>query len=256
VGFFDFLRRSKPPEEDGEPVDRKFASLAKTAASKRAQAYDREEAIRGLIEVGTPQAAAALLKRFALNVDPSITDQEEKDLAYQGIVRIGKGGEHCEAVVEHVRQFCKRAENYTWPMKVLRELLDDEAYERELLQLLTQFDTEYTRNQEPKINLISELETLISQPVREAVEEYLDDVNETVRFHAVETTFKQGDRASLPALVALMENEESVRIKNKVAEGMIRLGWDVPEEFRERFGEALEDTYEYKMTKKGKIRRA
>lgn len=256
MGFFDFLRRSKPAEESGEPVDRKFASLAKTAASKRAQAYDRDEAIRGLIEIGTPQAAAALLKRFALNVDPSITDQEEKDLAYQGIVRIGQDGDHREAVVEHVRQLCQRAESYTWPLKVLRALLDDEAYERELLQLLAQFDTEYTRNQEPKINLISEMETLISPAVREAVERYLDDVNETVRFHAVETTFKQGDPVSLPALVELMENEESVRIKNKIAEGMIRRGWDIPEQLRERFGQALEDVSEYKMTKKGKIRRA
>jgi len=267
---------------DGKPVDKKLASLAKTAAAKRAQPYDRDEAIRGLIELGTASAAAALLKRFTLQIDPSITDQEEKQRAFDGIVAIGKGtqgkrladegkdpkrisdeplsaeeiAELRDAVVSSTREYCYRAENLTWPLKVLRALLDDAAYQAELLGLLARFDTEYTRNIEPKINLLDELEALLDDAVREAVEPYLDDVNETVRFHAVETVFRQSNPASLPALVAMAKVEESVRVINKVCDGLVRQGWTVPAELRDALGEALRNTSEYSMTSDGEVRKA
>lgn len=280
MGFFDIFRRSNKGSEDGgPPMDRKFAGLAKTALDKRAQAYDREEALRALCAVGTAQAAETLLKRFTFRIDPSITDQEEKALVFEGIVRVGLGAlriradgtsqkdDHGQleplepeevadlrdAVVESTRAFCQRAESLSWPLRVLRELLDDEAYESELLELLSGHDTEYIRNIEPKIDLIATFEEIISDPVREAVEVYLDDVNETVRFHAVATTFKQGNRESVDALVSMAAAEESVRIKNKVAEGMIRLDWSIPESLRPTFAKALEDVHEYRMSPDGKV---
>lgn len=283
MGLFDIFRRGKKQAgNSGQPVDRKFAGLVKTATDKRAQAYDREEALRALCNLGTPQAAEALLKRFTFKIDPSITDQEEKNLVFEGIVRIGTGAagvrangtakkneqgggepldepevaELRDAIVDAVRAFCKRAESLNWPLRVLRELLDDQAYQDELLELLADHDTEYIRNVDPKLDLITALEEIVSPEAREAVETYLDDVNETVRFHAVETTFKQGDVTSLPALVKLMEAEESVRIKNKVAEGIRKLDWTIPESLRSSFAEALQDAHEYRMTPAGKVKKA
>jgi HEAT repeat protein len=282
VGLFDFFKRGSRPPDDDKPVDRKLASLGKTAADKRAQAYDREEAIRGLIEIGTPDAAGLLLKRFTLKVDPSITDQEEKQLAFDGIVSIGKGqrgkrlsdvgkdakeissepltadevGELRNAVVERVRSYCNGAENLTLPLKVVRALLDDAGYQSELISLLSKLDTEYTRNVEPKINLLAALEELRSEEVRQAVEPYLQDVNETVRFHAVETTFKQDNPASIAPLVAMLASEESVRVKNKVAEGMMRLGWRVPGELLDDLRQGMRDVHEFRVTTEGGIARA
>src|SRR5205807_504796 len=57
---------------------------------KRAQNYDRQEAIQALSDMATQQAAEALLRRFTFHIDPSITDQEEKDSAFKGILRAGK----------------------------------------------------------------------------------------------------------------------------------------------------------------------
>jgi HEAT repeat protein len=281
VGLFDFLKRKKASDGDDKPVDRKLASLAKTASSKKGQTYDRDEAMRGLIAIGSPEAAAALLKRFSLQVDPSITDQEEKQFAFDGIISIGRGecgkrvgdagksakeisdepltadekAELRDAVVAAVRAYCKRAENLTWALKIMRTLLDDVAYETQLLSLLGDWDTEYTRNVEPKLSIIAALEELISPPVRVAVEEYLDDVNETVRFHAVETTFKQGNTVSIAPLVAMAKNDESVRIKNKVAEGLFRNGWTIPEELRGDFQQALQATQEYSMSSDGEVKK-
>ncbi|MCC6557258.1 MAG: HEAT repeat domain-containing protein [Polyangiaceae bacterium] len=246
MGIFDFLRKSSPPA-GAAPVDKKVAGPAKVAGDKRAQTYDRLEAIQVLAAMKTPEAAAALLKRFTFSIDPSITDQEEKELAFQGVVDAGKD------VVPAVTEFCQKAETLTWPLKVLRALLDDDAYEAELIALLERFDTEYARNVEPKQQLIVALGELRSEDVRLAVEPFLEDVNETVRFHAVQTTFAQGKEESVPALVKMLAAEESVRVKNKVAEGLMMRGWTVPAELHGSAEEALRDTNGFGVGPDGKI---
>jgi len=283
MGFFDFFKRGSTDEEPQEELaNKKIASLGKKASDKRSQAYDRDEAMRALIDIGTHEAAIALMKRFKLQVDPSITDQDEKQLAFEGIVSIGRGergkrvtdagkdqkeistdpltpdevAELRDAIVTGARQYCERAENLTWPLKVMRALLDDEAYEEQLLELLGQHDTEYTRNVEPKLNILAAMEEVKTDAIRSAVEEYLDDVNETVRFHAVLTIFDQGDSRSIPALVKMCEQEESVRIKNKVAEGMIDNGWSVPDGLVASFQAAMKDAYEYRVADDGSVRKS
>jgi HEAT repeat protein len=271
VGIFDFLRSTPPPAgATGGVMDKKTVGPAKVVADKRAQTYDRLDAIQTLGAMKTADAASALLKRFTYAIDPSITDQEEKELAFQGIVAAGleeelpKGDsereralealrERREQVFETIRSFCARAEQLTWPLKVLRELLPDEAYAAELITILEGFDTEYVRNVDPKVQLIVALEDVKSSAVREAVEPFLDDVNETVRFHAVKATFAQEDAAAVPALVALLDREESVRIKNKVAEGLGAAGWRIPVELRATTSEALRDSDNFRVTADGAI---
>ena len=60
--------------------------LAARAGKRRGQAADRWEAIDTLCRMRSREGVEALLPRFAFYVDPSITDQEEKDMAFQGIV--------------------------------------------------------------------------------------------------------------------------------------------------------------------------
>ena len=249
MGLFDFMKKKSvpPPAEAKAPVDRRIAGPAKTVADKRAQEYDRMEAIHVLADMRTPEASAALLKRFTFVIDPTITDAEEKDVAFQGVVGAGKD------VVPAVLEFCLKAEALTWPLKILHELLDDAEYEEKLIELVNGFDTEYARNVEPKIQVIQALEEVVSEAVREAVAPFLEDVNETVRFHAVETTFAQNNPASVPALVKLLETEESVRVKNKVAERLLFRGWILPEALREPTRQALADTGAYTVGSDGKI---
>jgi hypothetical protein len=248
LGIFDFLRKSNPPAGSAAS-DRKVAGPAKVVADKRAQTYDRLDAIQSLAAMKSADAAAALLRRFTFSIDPSITDQEEKDLAFRGIVDTGKDA--VPAVVE----FCVKAEALTWPLKILRALLDDANYRTELVQLLDRFDTEYARNVEPKQQLIVALCDIKGDDVRVAVERFLDDVNETVRFHAVQTIFSQGDEASVPALVKMLATEESVRVKNKVAEGLMTRGWTVPAELRSSTSQALQDSSGFSVGSDGKLRK-
>jgi len=250
VGIFDFLRKgakSAPPPGSAPAVDKKISGPAKVAGDKRAQTYDRIEAIQQLAEMKTPDAAAALLKRFTFSIDPSITDQDEKDLAFRGVIAAGK------EVVPAVVEFCARAEALTWPIKVLKELLDEDEYRDELLDLLERFDIEYARNVEPKLQIILALEEIVHADVRESVERFFEDVNETVRFHAVQTTFAQAMPESMAALIELLVKEESVRVKNKIAEGLLVRGWTIPDVKRDVVADALSDTSGYTIGEGGKI---
>lgn len=234
MGLFDFLKRSKEDDNgNGAKIDKNVARMGRVAADKRAQNYDRMEAIQGLAGIGTADSAAALLKRFGFYIDPSITDQEEKEVAFRGIIAAGQDA------VEPIREFCVKAESFTWPMKMLGELLDEEDYIDELLVLLERFDTDYAKKQEPKLQIIAELEGKKREDVRVAVERFLDDFDERVRFHTVATLFSQEDETSVDPLCEALVAEESVRVKNRIAEGFASRGWRVPSEREEDVAGAL-----------------
>jgi hypothetical protein len=240
MGLFD-LFKSKAKEANvstaGPAVDKNLARIARVAGDKRAQNYDRMEAIQALSQVPTADAAAGLLRRFTFHIDPSITDQEEKDAAVQGILNAG------DAAVEPISAFCLKAESLTWPLKILKQLVPADRYRQELIGLLGRFDTEYTRNVDPKQQLIAELEQYPSTETRLAVERFLEDVNEVVRFVAVTTVFAQEDSASVEPLVATLVSEESVRVKNRISEGLASRQWAIPEASRNDCASALPAKY-------------
>jgi hypothetical protein len=61
------------------------------------------------------------------------------------------------------------------------------------------------------------------------VEPFLTDVNENVRFHAVGTSFAMRDATACAPLVAALQVEESLRVRNRIATGLVEQGWVVPE---------------------------
>lgn len=253
MGLFDFLKRgSTPPPANApsqKPVSRKVASLAKLVADKRAQTYDRADAIRELANMKSVEAAEVLIKRFTFSIDPSITDQEEKDAAFDAIVAAGK------PMVAPVREFCKKAEVLTWPLRILHAILDDEEYKQELLTLAESFDTEYARNVEPKLQVVAALADVKGDEIHTALERFLDDVNETVRFHAVQSTFSQSRKESIEPLLKVLCTEESVRIKNKICDGFILKAWKVPDALRADVAKAMRDVDDFDLEADGTFSR-
>jgi hypothetical protein len=220
MGLFDRFKGARQ-EKQGT----KASPAAKWAdrVEKRVQNYDRQEAIQALSDMASADAVEVLLKRFTFHMDPSITDQEEKDAAFRGILRAG------EQALEPVRAFAAKAESLAWPMKIVRELVDQGRYVDELLTWLSRWDTEYSKFVDAKVQILTALEEHKSPRIREAVERFLEDVNEPARFHAATTLLAQDDPAALPALASLLLEEESVRVRAKVAEGLAVRGWEIPE---------------------------
>ncbi len=209
------------------PKTGKTASSSAEAAKwadrveKRAQNYDRQEAIQALADMGSSEAVEVLLKRFTFHMDPSITDQEEKESAFRGILRAEKNA------VAPVRAFAAKAESLAWPMKVIQELVSDEEYVEELLKWLSRWDTEYAKFVDPKVQILAALEEHKHASIRAEVERFLEDVNEPARFHAVAALLAQEDASAAEPLGRLLADEESVRVRNKAAEGLFQRGWPV-----------------------------
>jgi hypothetical protein len=240
MGLFDFFRKS-PAEGSSKAATTKggkdISRLARVVGNKLAQDYDRQEAISQLSQMANEDGARALLRRFDFSMEPSITDRDEKEAAVEGIVGAG------EAAIVPIREYCQRAEGVIWPLKCLRRVVDQERYVDELLELLEQFDTEYVRNAEPKVQLISALEEFPSEDVRLAVEPFLLDVNEHVRFTTVGTTFAVGDAQSVTALTEAMIQEESLRVRNRIASGLAERAWSIPETLTEGCKKSLPETF-------------
>jgi hypothetical protein len=238
MGLFDFLKSKKSTAQDDGPVpDKNVQKLARVIGDKHAQTYDRMEAIQQAAGLGSADAAAALLKRFTYYIEPSITDQEEKEVAFRGVVAAG------ENAIQPIREFCVRAESLTYPMKILHEILPEEGYIDELLVVLKRFDTDYIKNAEPKVQLIAALEGRKRDDVLETVEQFLEDFDEPVRFHAVASVFSQESEACTAALCRTLIAEESVRVKNRLAEGLATRKWSVPEDLRADTARTLPSGY-------------
>ena len=65
MGFFDLFKKDKASTKSNPA-----AKWAEAAGSKRAQNYDRQEALNELAALGTAEAAEARLKRFTFVIDP------------------------------------------------------------------------------------------------------------------------------------------------------------------------------------------
>jgi HEAT repeat protein len=232
MGFLDIFKGGSKGDK-GDKKASPAAKWAEAAGNRRALNYDRQEAIQALAEMGTPEAVTALLKRFTFQIDPSITDQEEKEAAFRGILRAERDA------IEPVRTFAARAESLAWPMRILKEILPEEDYVAELVLWLERWDIEYSKFIDPKIQLLIALEEQKSDIIRRAAERFLDDVNETARFHAVATLLAQDDEGALSPLLKLLAEEESVRVKNKVADGIANRGWIIPEDVRDAVRKTL-----------------
>ncbi len=241
MGLFDFFKSKKQDAGDGGGGDEKggkkksspAAKWAEAAGSKRAQAYDRQEAIQELSKLGTADAVEALLKRFTFATEPSITDQEEKTLAFEGILAAGKDA------IEPVRAFAAKAEGLNWPMRILKAILDEDELVTELIVWLSKWDTEYAKFIDPKLQLLEELGDHVHEEIRPAAERFLEDVNEPARFNAVAAVLAQKQVESLGPLLALLIDEESVRVRTKIADGLVALGWEIPDDQRDAVRKVL-----------------
>ncbi|MEM9194918.1 MAG: HEAT repeat domain-containing protein [Myxococcota bacterium] len=229
MGIFDLFARKGPG------AVRKHSARA---ANRRAQNPDRWESIQWLAEQGTEETVTALLQRFTIRVTPSIIDQEEKDAAFQGIVAAG------DVAVAPIKHFIKSADSISWPLKALEQLLPADEVVGVLLELLADLDTEYERDPEKKIQVVAYVEDRQDPRILEAVLRFLDDMDETVRFHAVGATLAQDNCGEgREALMTALLREESVRVRARILDGFNHEEWPIGDEHREEVRKALPDRY-------------
>lgn len=221
---------------------------AARVANKRAQAPDRWESIRALGEIESSEAVEALLVRFTYQVDPSITDQEEKDAAFEAVVRQG------DRAIEPLRAFLRQSDSIAWPLKGLDRVLPEPEVIGELIAILDGMDTEYERDPQKKIQVLSALEERRDDRIASAVVRFLEDVNETARFHAVSTLLSQSEiPPHREALVQTLLREDSVRVRARIFQGFADTGMVLSKEEADPIRNKLPPGFS--LDAKGSVRR-
>jgi hypothetical protein len=168
-------------------------------------------------------AVKALLLRFGFNYDTNIVvDEEEKNTVYEALLYLGS------RILPQIIHHLKTSPTLSWGLRLLHEICDHETTWEVLAEVLKNYDPEYERDPTRKLQLMTFLGDFKDARSVEALLPFLEDHDGTVRFVTAEALFKQGDERAREPLLKLMTNEEeeSLRIKNRIAEGFHQTGWN------------------------------
>ena len=234
MGLFDFLSGGKG------------GSLKKTIAkanNKDAQSIDRFKALEALAEDRSEEALVGLLRRFNFTYDKTIEDEQEKDWVHDQLVNMATEAVHeGDSTEERTRKQEMRArvlralepalvqsDTIAWPLKVLEHIAShDEAWPL-IEKVIAANDNQYVRDPSRKIQIIGFLGEWQDPRSAPALLQWLEDMDEGVRFKTVEALVHQKDEAVArePLLqLALKPEEESRRIKLRILDGFAELGWN------------------------------
>ncbi|HTA18248.1 MAG TPA: HEAT repeat domain-containing protein [Polyangia bacterium] len=211
-------------------TERARASNIKGAVAKFSQSADRFRALQALRDDGSSEAIYGLLRRFGMMYDKTIEDEQEKDWVFE--VLSAKG----IAILPSLKKYMREADSISWPLRLLDKVADRETEFAALREILERHEPGYERDPTKKIQLLNHLAGLSDKRVPPIVVPYLADMDEGVRYAAVEALVRQGDEAAAAApLLARFVNpeEDSLRNRLQIAEGFADLGWIVPAAQRE-----------------------
>ena len=240
MGILDFL--SKDSREQ-----RKVERAIKRANNKYTPKDYRQAALHDVVEFargGNATAFRGMIARFGVNAEPSIDDEKEKDWVCEALIEIG------QPALEHLKRALRSAESVNWVQRVYRNIVTLDEYKMELLDVLSDFDTEYERNPDRKIQTIMALSDIKGQDVAEALLRFLDDVDETVRFQTVVALSKQENELAREQMLKTMCEDESIRVRNEAVESFAILGWST-QGYKKKINDILPSGY--KHDKSGKI---
>ncbi len=203
---------------------RAFAKLVGKLVSKNYQHEDRMLAIETLSEMDTPEATAALFRRWDMSADKDREDRTEKE--YLAKVLEAKG----ERMLPMLRKHLDRSLNVTLPLQVMRRVCDEYEVVTEILRVLA---TESARlasfKPEKKVHLIRALRDQDDERSCDAVVPMLCDFDETVRYEAAGLIGAKGDASYVGPLVdrLVSEEEDSARVRAAILDVLVANGWRV-----------------------------
>lgn len=239
MGLFDFL--------GGNP-EKRIKSLQKRVTERYGPPENRQKAIDQLLDMGTPEAISALLMRFTVIAEPSITDAEEKEYAYGSILKFEKDA------IEPLRAFLRKSDVATsWALKMLRQLLPETDIVELCIDILGKLGPEYTRDPEKKTVLLTTLGELHDERITPALLPFLEDPSDEVRIAAAGALAQQNDPRSREAILrAFVNSSDRARVVAALTAALATTGFTV-QGFREKIEQGLPDGYF--MDKSGQVKK-
>lgn len=215
MGLLDIFSKDKRDE-------RSRTKNMERGINKYSQSLDRLKALEALAADGSDDALYGLLRRFGMLYHKTIEDEQEKEWVFETLVDKGK------AVLPAVRRYLLSADSISWPLRVLDKVADKDEEIAALEEVVARHEPGYERDPTKKIQLLNHLGHLAHDKSAALVAPYLKDMDEGVRFAAVEALFEQKreDVAREPLLEQFNADEEdSLRIRLRICEGFAERGW-------------------------------
>lgn len=216
MGVFDLFSK------DGR-AERAREKNAGKAISKYSQSDVRMKALQSLRDDGSPEALYAMMRRFGMMYDKSIEDEQEKDWVFETLVE--KGGR----VLEPLKKYLQTADSISWPLRLLDKVVATKDEQIDVIEeILARHEPGYERDPTKKIQLLNHLGGLRHARLPGLALPYLSDMDEGVRYAAVEAMLRLGDEGAArePLLEHFVsEKEESLRIRIRIADGFAEQSW-------------------------------
>jgi HEAT repeat protein len=216
MGLKDLLFPSKDQRDEN-----RLRKLAKKASQKYLVKEERQEAIDQLVRMGTGEACAALLPRFAVTIDNTTIDEVEKTAVFDGLVSLG------DTAIEPTVKQLATAQSITWIVKTLAALVPKERVVDELMRVLGELDHGYDRGNERRVQFIQHLGEIGDARAIDILLPKLDDYDQSVRVCAIEALERIGDERACAPLAERIATDESIRIRTRALDAIAHCGWSV-----------------------------
>ena len=212
----------------GFSKDRALKRAMEKVISKHSQSVDRFAAMEKLAKEGSDDSLHALCTRFSFKYDKTIEDQQEKQWVVDTLV--ARGGPALAAV----RRYMKGATSLHYPLIVLGQIADRDTVFDVVDEILRDEPPGYTRDPEKRSDILSwlgEWDGPSNDEIIRRILPYLEDFDENVRYKAVDAIgLKPAPQAAEPLVKALVrEEEESRRLRQRIAEVLSENQWDLGE---------------------------
>jgi len=227
--------------------EKQIARLRKKVKEPHGDAAIREGAADKLFRMATPESLRALLDRYTINVSPSTQDEREKSMVKSWLVDLG------DRAVDPIIDFLKNERSVYWPVQILKEILAEEDFARELNNILLYLWDNPPATAFPKTQLIRSGEGLDSTDLISTVNKYLDDEDDDVRLAAIDFLIACREKDTREKLLeCYLDSEDRARIRLQILERFAEKGWTV-KGFRPQVEETLPENFA--LTREGKVKR-
>src|SRR5215471_3210524 len=235
--MFDFLKRTPASQ-----VDKLTKKLTETAGEDA----PRIEAAQKLADLDTPEATLALLKRFTISSKVISQDIEEKYMVVRMLVDKGRDA------VDPILKFIKTHHQVEWPVRALTQILPQEEWAPQLVQVLENVAQNPFTSPEHRSGLIKAMHGHITPEIAKTLRKSLEDDDDDVAIAAMQAIAELGEDVREPLLELFIRADDRPRIRIAVAELCADREWPV-KGYRPSVEAALPG--EFHLTAKGFIRR-
>lgn len=241
----EFLRRIF--SSDGGPSEKQIRRAMKQATQIHGEAATRVAAMERLASWKTPEAAAALLRRFTIQTPQASMDLDEKQYAVRLLAEMGRISS------DPILRFIRSEPDVTFPVQALERILPPDEFRKCLTDLLAEFSTGYTRWPEAKTVLIGNLPDDAFTEVFDTVVCFLEDEDDDVCIAAIDYLARSSDESIRERLLEIfLDSEDRPRVRGRILDHFQEKEWQV-KGYRKRMEEAVE--LPFYLTSKGVIKR-